>query len=237
MYSTVFESSLRRHSPSMREVFAGQFHCVLLWTFVPNLVARRRLVRATCRSMIENSRVQKPFNQDDCATLGTSNIERERQALSIDRQDDPCPHALLGPAGVRVSSSAVANVPSAIDSSRRNRLRSLSRRRSRWQAGCSMPTSFRCWSRRQWVAGAGFRMGNFDKSVLARRTCGISLRQGLGGNRVRAPAEDIGISTNRSAIRNHYSSVTSDFRTVLDPVLLRPREGHHRRVGCMAKNP
>jgi hypothetical protein len=47
----------------------------------------------------------------------------------------------------------------------------------------------------------------------------------------------VGPSGNKSLIKLHCSSVSSGFGTILAPVVLRPRPGHHSRVSNMRVSP
>jgi hypothetical protein len=94
------------------------------------------------------------------------------------------------------------------------------------------------------VAGEGKCFGKSFHREPVLSTHAIPSKQRRGSTRGRPPAgEGSGVS-NRSAIRNHFLSVSSDSGSVLDPVWLRPhpvdlqrgppRQGHFHGVGLLS---
>jgi hypothetical protein len=80
----------------------------------------------------------------------------------------------------------------------------------------------------------GKRSGKSFHGEPVRRIQMIPSRHGRGATRGRPP---VGRSTNRGLIKVHCSSVSSGCGTVLAPVVLRPRLGHHSREIVMRWSP
>jgi hypothetical protein len=114
---------------------------------------------------------------------------------------------------------------------------SSSRPSSRAQASWNRPAAVQSLNRRQQVEGDGYRSGKSCHRAPETSTQRIPSRHRRGGTGGRPPRAVVRRYGNKSAIKNHCSSVRYGLGTVLDPVRFRPRPGNIDRVISMQTPP
>jgi hypothetical protein len=125
--------------------------------------------------------------------------------------------ATLGLANAFAPFFADENVPSAMDSSRLISPRRSSFRKSLPQALSQMPASVQAFKRRQHVEDDGKCLGRSFQRAPVRRIQMIPSTHGRDGAVGRPPLGPTGCSGNKSEMRFHCSSVSSNSGSVLDP--------------------
>lgn len=186
------------------------------------------------RQLAEDSMLEQRFDQALVAGRRARDVRPQRQTLPIDQHEQLCPFSFLRLTDTKAPFLAGAKVASAMATSQ-----SISPSRSsffsnRDQTLGKIPASTHSLSRRQQVAYDGNLSGKSCHRHPARSIQRIPSKQGRGGILGRPKAGRFG---NRSLIKLHCSSVSSGFGTVLEPVVLRPRSGHHSRVNNMRGSP
>jgi hypothetical protein len=232
--TTKRSSVLNRWFDSILAVRANEFDPCIAQSVTQRIPVRSLVVEQSRRLLIEDSMLQQWFDQTLVAGRRTSDVHPQRKPLAIDQHEQLCPFSFLRLTDTKAPFLAGAKVASAMATSQ-----SISPSRSsffsnRDQTLGKIPASTHSLSRRQQVAYDGNLSGKSCHRHPARSIQRIPSRQGRGGILGRPKAGRLG---NRSLIKLHCSSVSSGFGTVLEPVVLRPRSGHHSRVNNMRGSP
>jgi hypothetical protein len=177
------------------------------------------VVDQLARSTAYDSIGQQRLDEINFMRTGTLNHVAARRAVAVGQQHDLRPFASLGLAYAKTPFFADENVPSASDSSR-----SISPCRSslltkRAHAFLNKPDSVHCFSRRQQVGYDGKRSGKSRQRAPVRNIQAIASKQSREAARGRPPSGDGCGSLKRSEIKPHWSSVSSNSGSILDPTL------------------
>jgi len=162
---------------------------------------------------------EQRLDESDFMGTGTFNHVAARRAVAVDQEHDLSAFAAFGLTYVKAPFLADENVPSAMDSSR-----SISPCRSslltrRAHAFLNRPDSDHCFRRRQQVGCEGKWSGKSHHRAPVRRIQAMASKQLREEARGRPPSGDGGGSSNRSEIKPHWSSVSSNLDSILDPTL------------------
>lgn len=162
---------------------------------------------------------EQRLDEIDFMRTGTLDHVAARRTVAIDQQHDLGTFAAFGLAYAKAPFLADENVPSAMDSSR-----SISPCRSslltkRAHAFLNRPDSDHCFNRRQHVGCEGKWSGRSRQRAPVRRIHAMASKQSRQEARGRPPSGDGGGSAKRSEIKPHWSSVSSNLGSILDPTL------------------
>jgi hypothetical protein len=220
--------------PSILAVRTDQFNPGIAQPLTERVPVCCLVVEQPWRLLVEDSMVQQWLDQTLVAGGCTRDMHPQRETLAIDQHEQLCPFSLLRLTDTKAPFFAGAKVASAMANSQ-----SISPSRSsffsrRDQTFWKIPASTHSLRRRQQVGYDGNLSGKSCHRQPARRIQRIPSRHGRDAILGRPP---VGPSGNRSLIKLHCSSVSSGFGTVLAPVVLRPRWGHHSRVNNMRVSP
>ena len=172
---------------------------------------------ADCSS--QDSFVEKIFDQANIVSTRRRNRTAQGDSVTIDEQHRLCTFAALGLPNVFAPFFAAENIASAIDSSWlilawRSNLRS----KRAWTLS-QIPDSVHSLCRRQHVELDGNRLGMSDQRAPVRRIQSIPSKHARGGIGGRPPFGSGGGSGKNSDIRFHWSSVSCNSVSILEPVL------------------
>lgn len=161
--------------------------------------------------------LKQRFNQRHFVRAGTGNVGAPRQTVMIDQEEKLSAFAALRLADALAPFFAEQNVPSPIDSVV-SKTPARSRRCSRRdQAFSHVPLLVHFWCRRQQVLPDGKCLGMSCQRAPVCSTQHTPLKQARAGAGGRPPWGDCFGSGNKSAIKDHCSSLSS-LGSVVDPV-------------------
>ena len=198
-------------------VAADQFDATALQAFPQRVTVGGFVVDQAAGLPREHAFFEQRLDQRHFVRTGTGRVGSQRQTFGIGEHHNFRALATLGLADLFTPFFAEQNVPSANDSSCFTRPCRSSRRISRAQAVCQMPASVQSLCRRQQVLDEGKRWGkSFQRAPLRsiHRMPSTQARAGAGG---RPPWGRFGGSGNRSEMRCHCSSVSSNSGSIVDP--------------------
>lgn len=171
------------------------------------------------RATMNDSVFEQRLDEIDFMRTGTFNHVAAGRTIAIDQQHDLGTLAALGLAYAKTPFLADENVPSAIDSSRSISPCRSSLLTNRAHAFLKRPDSDHCFSLRQHVGCEGKWSGKSHHRAPVRKTQAIASKQSRDDARGRPPRGDRGGSSNKSEINPHWSSVSSNLGSILDPTL------------------
>ena len=176
-----------------------------------------RIIDQSLRTTTQLSFLQQRFDECHFVRTGTGDSRRERQSLIVGEDHDLRAFATFGFADHFAPFFADEKVPSASVSLRSIRPCRSSALSNRDQAFVQTPLVVHCRKRRQQVGYEGNRSGRSFQRAPLRSTHRIPSTQARGSidGRPRWPVR--GSCGNRSAINRHWSSVSSDLGSILDP--------------------
>jgi len=215
---------------------SSEFATILSRLFDAGLSMRRNKVDASffeagsqriavCRSVIDQTSwsttndalLQQRFDQRDFVRTRTFDHCAARQTAAIDQHHDLGSLARFGFAYAKAPFLAGENVPSAIDSSRSTLPCRSSLLTRRAQARRNTPDSVHFFSRRQHVGYDGKCFGKSFQRAPVRSTQAMASKHARAEARGRPPSGDGGGSSNKSETKPHWSSVSSNSGSILDP--------------------
>ena len=161
--------------------------------------------------------IEKGFDQLDIVRTGAGDEDAQRQARGVGEDHDLGPFTTFGFADALAPFFADANVPSAIAWSRSIWPVRSRRCSSRDQARSHAPRLVQASNRRQHVLGEGKQDGKSFQRAPVRSTQQIPSKHSRDSAGGRPPSGERGNSGNRSAIRDHCSSSSSNVGSVVDP--------------------
>ena len=177
----------------------------------------RSIVNQPLSLSSQDSLLEQRLDESYFVGAGACSVNSERKTMAVDEDHDLRPLSAFGLANLFTPFLAVANVPSAMDSSRHTRPWRSSFRSKRPQAFSQTPASVHFWRRRQQVVAEGNRSGRSFHLAPLRRIQMIPSTHGRDATTGRPPLGPTGVSGNRSLINCHCSSVSSYSGSVLDP--------------------
>ena len=174
-----------------------------------------QLARPTANGPIGEQRL----DESHFMGTGTFNHVAARRAIAVGQQHDLGAFSAFGLAYTKAPFFADENVPSAIDSSW-----SILPWRSSWltrraHAFLNKPDSVHCFNRRQQVGYEGKCVGKSRQRAPVRSIHVMASKQSRDDARGRPPSGEGGGSSNKSEIKPHCSSVSSNSGSILDPTL------------------
>lgn len=178
------------------------------------------IVNQPLRKTLIERRTDERFDHVDFSHVRTDDNSRQRNAATIDHQTDLGAFTFLRQTNAVSPFFAGENVASAMHSSQRSCLKASSFPRSLNHAFWNTPERVHSSSRRQHVAGLGYRSGKSCHRAPVRSTHNTPSKHCRGGTRGRPPLQETGGFGNRSSIRSHWESERYGAGAVLDPVLL-----------------
>lgn len=177
------------------------------------------VVNQLARSASNDAIGEQRLDEVDFVGTGTFNHVAARCALAVREQHDLGALAAFGLAYAKAPFFADENVPSAIDSSRSIMPWRSSLFTNRAHAFLNNPDSDHCFNRRQQVGYEGKCDGKSRQRAPVRSTQAMASKQSRLDALGRPPKGDGGGSSNKSEMRLHWSSVSSNSGSVLDPTL------------------
>lgn len=171
------------------------------------------------RSASKDAIGEQRLDEFEFVGTGTLNHVATRRAPAVGEQHDLGAFAAFGLAYAKAPFFAEENVPSAIDSSRSILPWRSSLFTNRAHAFLNKPDSDHCFNRRQQVGYDGKCDGKSRHRAPVRSTHAIASKQSREDALGRPPKGDGRGSSNKSAMRPHWSSVSSNSGSVLDPTL------------------
>jgi hypothetical protein len=199
----------------------------------PQLVAIGSLVVDQPVWNTSNRAVKQWLDQLDFSGRGAGDVNGQWKTVTVDNEHELGSLPSLGLTNISAPFFAGQNVPSPNASDHTTSLR-LSSCASRRDHACSkIPAAVHSCSRRQQVLGDGKCGGMSFHLAPVLSTQMIPSKQARGWTRGLPPSGAIGGCGNKSAIKNHCSSESCGFGSVLDPVMFRPVPGRDTRVLAM----
>jgi hypothetical protein len=177
------------------------------------------VVNQLARSAVNNAIGEQRLDEGDFVGTGTFDQVATRRPLAVDKQHDFGAFAAFGFTYAKAPFFADENVPSAIDSARSILPWRSSLLTNRAQAFLKSPDSDHCFKRRQQVGYDGKCDGRSRQRAPVRNIQAMASKQWREDARGRPPKGEGGGSSNKSEIRFHCSSVSSNSGSVLDPTL------------------
>lgn len=177
------------------------------------------VINQLARSAVNRSIAEERLDEINFVRAGTFNHVATGRTIAVGQQHDLGALAAFGLAYAKAPFFADENVPSAIDSSRSILPWRSSLLTKRDHAFLNKPDSVHCFRRRQQVGYEGKRDGKSRQRAPVRSTQVMASKQSREDARGRPPNGDGGGSSNKSEIKPHCSSVSSNSGSILDPTL------------------
>jgi hypothetical protein len=228
---------LRTWPRAVLAVRTDEFNVSRAKPFAQGVAIRCPVIDQAARSTANRAFLQQRLDQIDFGVRSAGDINRQGETSTVNVEHDLGAFPLFGFANAVAPFFAGENVPSAKVSSQLTWLRALNRVSNRAQAARNTPDSVHSLIRRQHVLGDGKCVGKSFQRAPVRKTQRMPSRHGRGGTGGRPPSSDGGSWGNRSAIKNHCSSVSSGVGSILEPVQLRRRVACFRRVAGIQAPP
>ena len=197
---------------------AHQFNAAPSQPSTQQVTVRSRIVDQAAGLSTKYSSCEQRLNKVHFMRTRTGCINAERETLGIDENHDLGSLAPLRLADLFTPFFAGENVPSAIASSWFTRPWRSSKRVNRAHAFSQMPSSVHRLWRRQHVVEDGKHLGRSFQRAPLRRIHRTPSTQGRDATTGRPPLGPTGDSGNKSAMRFHCSSVSSNSGSIMDPV-------------------
>lgn len=210
---------LRRRLFSIGFVGSNQFGPTFFQTRAQRIAIRGFVIDQLARPPANDSVGEQRLDEINFVRAGTFNQVAARRTTAVGQQHNLGALAAFGLAYAKAPFFADENVPSAIDSSRSTLpwWSSLFTRRA--QAFLNSPASDHCFNRRQHVGYEGKCGGRSRQRAPVRSTHAMASKQSREDALGRPPAGDGGGSSNKSEIKPHWSSVSSNSGSIMDPTL------------------
>lgn len=207
---------LRGRLGAVRSMRTDELNSTLQQPRPQRIAVRGQVVEQMLGQPTQLALLQQRFDQSHFVRAGTGDVRSPGKTMMIDQQQELRPLAAFGLADASPPFFAAQNVPSAIDS-----LVSKTPLRSRWcnrrdQAFCHVPLVVHSWWRRQQLLPDGNRSGTSAQGAPVRSTQQMPSKQPRAGAGGRPPLGDGSGSGNKSAIKDHCSSVSS-VGSIVDP--------------------
>lgn len=171
------------------------------------------------RSTVNRSISEQRLDEINFVGTGTFNHVAAWRTVAVNQQHDFSALTAFGLAYTKAPFFADENVPSAIDSSRSISPWRSSLLTNRAHAFLNRPSSVHWFSRRQQVGYDGKCDGKSRHRAPVRSIQAMASKQSRDDARGRPPNGDGGGSSNKSEIKPHCSSVSSNSGSILDPTL------------------
>ena len=216
--SPQFPSVLSRRFGAVRAMFGDQLDSHFLESGSQGIAIGGGVIQQSPRLISQNAIFDQRFDQSNFVRASAGDLSGARKPVGIDQEHDLGPFASLGLPYAFAPFFAGENVPSAIVSEKSTwpSRRSLPSRRL--HALVHIPLSVHSLNRRQHVLGEGKWEGISFQRAPDRNSQTIASKQSRGHCGGRPPWGDRGLSGNRSEIRRHCSSVSSNSGSILDPI-------------------
>lgn len=172
------------------------------------------------RNFRNQATFDESFDQPDLVDVCRFRIDRERKATSVYKEHDLCSLATTSRSDLITPFFADENVPSANVSEQSTFPWSCSFSRSRRRTCSMIPFSVHRLNHRWHVDLEGKCFGKSFHLAPVRSTHRMPSRQSRGCTRGRPPWSPGGSHGNRSSMNSHCLSVSSNFESVLDPVVV-----------------
>jgi hypothetical protein len=207
---------LRARLRAVHAMRTDQLNAALEKTRPQGITIGRQVIDQMLGQAVQLPRLQKRFNQRDFVRAGTGDVGAPGQTVMIDQEQKLSAFAALGLADAGTPFFAEQNVPSAMDSVVSKTPARSSWRSRRDQAFSHVPLFVHSRWRRQQVLPDGNRWGMSFQRAPVRSTQQMPLKQVRAGAGGRPPLGDCFGSGNKSAIKDHCSSLSS-LGSVVDP--------------------
>jgi hypothetical protein len=207
---------LRARLRPVRAMRTDQLNAAFEKTRPQGIAIGRQVIEQMLGESVQVPLLQQRFNQRHFVRTGTGNVGTPGQTLMIDQEQELGTFAALGLADARTPFFAAQNVPSPIDSVVSKTPVRSSWRSRRDQAFSHVPLFVHSRWRRQQVLPDGNRLGMSSQRAPVLRTQHTPLKQARAGAGGRPPLGDRFGSGNKSAIKDHCSSLSS-LGSVVDP--------------------
>lgn len=203
---------------AIASVRADQLDALASQPLAQRIAVGGQIVDQTFGAPPEKASFQQGLDQSDFMGAGAGDRRSQRDPAAVGEHHDLGSLAAFGLADQIAPFFAGENVPSANDSERLIRPCRSSLRSNRAHAFSQTPLAVHCWKRRQQVAGEGNDVGRSRQRAPLRNTHRMPSKQrrdSIAGRPTRPVRASFG---NKSAINRHWSSVSSDLGSILDPV-------------------
>lgn len=207
---------LRPRLGAVTAMRTDQLNATFLQSFPQGIAVRCGVINQTPRLATQHSFLEQRLDQGDFVRTSARRVDSQRETLAVGKDHDLGPLPAFGLADLCAPFFAEENVPSAKDSSWFTRPWRSSTRTSRAQACCQMPATVQAWWRRQQVEDEGKHLGRSFQRAPLRRIHKMPSTQGRGDFGRRPPCGPTVGFGNRSSIRCHCSSVSSNSGSVVD---------------------
>ena len=177
------------------------------------------VVNQLARPASNNAIGEQRLDEIDFVRAGAFDHVATGRTIAVNQQHDFGTFAAFSLAYTKAPFFADENVPSAIDSSRSILPSRSSLFTRRAQALLNKPDSVHSFNRRQQVGYDGKCDGKSRQRAPVRSTQAIASKQCREDARGRPPSGEGGGSSNKSEIKPHWSSVSSNSGSILDPTL------------------
>jgi hypothetical protein len=204
---------------SIAFVGSDEFGATFLQSESQRVAVSSFVVNQLARSASYDAIGEQRLDEVDFVGTGTFDQIATRHTFAIREQHDLGAFAAFGSTYAKAPFFADENVPSAIDSFRSILPWRSSLFTKRAHAFLNNPDSDHCFNRRQQVGYDGKCDGKSRQRAPVRNTQAMASKQSREDALGRPPKGDGGGSSNKSEIRPHWSSVSSNSGSVLDPTL------------------
>ena len=204
---------------AIRFVRSDELNASFLQTKPQRIAIGGLVVNQLTRSTVNRSISEQRLDEINFMGTGTFNHVAARRAVAVNQQHDFGALTAFGLAYTKAPFFADENVPSAIDSSRSIWPWRSSLLTNRAHAFLNRPSSVHWFNRRQQVGYDGKCDGKSRQRAPVRSIQAMASKQSRDDARGRPPNGDGGGSSNKSEIKPHCSSVSSNSGSILDPTL------------------
>lgn len=232
-----FAAVLRLRLHSVRAVGTDQVDPSFAQPFAERITVGGEIVDQTFQSPRAAVLIEQRFDQRHFARRGAVDVCGQGNSMCFGERHDLGSLAGLCLANLGAPLFARENEPSAKASSTLILPSRSSWRNPRCQAFRKTPEAVHSCNLRQQVGGDGKDFGKSFHRAPVRKIHRMPSKQARGSMRGRPPARDGGSHGNRSAMRNHCSSVSCDSGSVMEAPLYRPAEGHQWNFKSMCVPP
>lgn len=219
LISSECSSILSRWFSSVCFVWSNQFDTAFLKTKSQGITVSRLVVDQLSGPSSNDAFGEQRLDEIDFVRTGAFDHVAARRAIAVGQQHNLGALASFGLAYTKAPFFADENVPSASDSSRSILPWRSSLFTKRAQAFWNKPDSVHCFSRRQHVGYDGKCGGKSRQRAPVRSIHAMASKQSRDDARGRPPRGDGGGSSNKSEIKPHCSSVSSNSGSILDPTV------------------
>jgi len=219
LVTSKLSSVLRRRFCAIAFVRSNQVDSSFEQTEPQRIAVGCLVIDQLSRSAMNCAIGEQRLDEIDFVRTGTLNHITARRTVAVGQQHDFRTFASFGLAYTKPPFFADENVPSAMDSSRSILPSRSSLLTKRAHAFLNKPDSVHCFIRRQQVTYDGKCEGRSRHRAPVRSIQAIASKHSREVARGRPPSGERGGLSKRSEIKSHWSSVSSNSGSILDPTL------------------